>query len=319
MKEFGKTYTDVSVQEVVDSEAEFKQAFLDHKALMFRGMPDIDSESFSTLMETIYTKGNDTVPGTPVVFDQDHKSMFTQQWLEHAQHDPLNPSSFETGWHMDDTCSFSPPSMLGMYMHTFQIPKGRGNTLLMDMERLYELFDDKSKQYLQSIELDHRYAYFQHDRNNPDAPVRKWIHPAVRHHPVTGNPCFYWAGQACCPKGSHEVKDDEEFVPSPLSVIYAKHPQWEHLVKTCVYKLIGMKDFTVTENPEHKDDTWAQTQGTKSDDWAGITNPEMIFTQEWEENDVMIWDNRNIAHTFFGGWELGKRVFAKGEYAREPV
>ena len=52
--------------------------------------------------------------------------------------------------------------------------------------------------------------------------------------------------------------------------------------------------------------------------WAGITNPEVVFIQEWEEGDVMIWDNRNTVHTFHGGWRLGERVFRKLELGCEP-
>ena len=42
-----------------------------------------------------------------------------------------------------------------------------------------------------------------------------------------------------------------------------------------------------------------------------------LYVREWEEGDLFIWDNRNLMHTFEGGWALGSRIFDKVEYGHE--
>lgn len=42
-------------------------------------------------------------------------------------------------------------------------------------------------------------------------------------------------------------------------------------------------------------------------------NNEFIFEHTWQENDLVIWDNRNTAHCLMGGFGLGERVINKIE------
>ncbi len=41
------------------------------------------------------------------------------------------------------------------------------------------------------------------------------------------------------------------------------------------------------------------------------------YAHEWSAGDLMIWDNRNLLHTFEGGWVFGTRIFDKIEFGRE--
>ena len=46
-------------------------------------------------------------------------------------------------------------------------------------------------------------------------------------------------------------------------------------------------------------------------------NAPYLYAHEWSKGDLFIWDNRNLVHTFEGGWEFGSRVFDKVEYGYE--
>lgn len=41
------------------------------------------------------------------------------------------------------------------------------------------------------------------------------------------------------------------------------------------------------------------------------------YAHEWSAGDLMIWDNRNLLHTFEGGWVFGTRIFDKIECGRD--
>jgi alpha-ketoglutarate-dependent taurine dioxygenase len=42
-----------------------------------------------------------------------------------------------------------------------------------------------------------------------------------------------------------------------------------------------------------------------------------VYAHEWSTGDLMIWDNRNLLHTFEGGWVFGTRIFDKIECGRD--
>ena len=57
------------------------------------------------------------------------------------------------------------------------------------------------------------------------------------------------------------------------------------------------------------DDSVEQWQEYEDWIWGYMNAPENQFRFEWEEGDFLIWDNRSCIHNYFGGWELGERVF----------
>ena len=66
------------------------------------------------------------------------------------------------------------------------------------------------------------------------------------------------------------------------------------------------------------------TIGKDQDKWSDYTylllrlfeDKENILSLNWEENDLVIWDNRCTAHCLMGGFELGTRVFNKIEIGK---
>jgi taurine dioxygenase len=66
------------------------------------------------------------------------------------------------------------------------------------------------------------------------------------------------------------------------------------------------------------------TIGKDQDKWSDYTylllklfqDKDNIFSLDWEENDLVIWDNRCTAHCLMGGFELGTRVFNKIEIGK---
>tara|TARA_B100000029_G_scaffold335106_2_gene327232 strand:+ start:7475 stop:8401 length:927 start_codon:yes stop_codon:yes gene_type:complete len=304
MKEFGKIYTGLSVHSIMRNADLYAQDLLDHKALVFRGLNPEDGE-FPELAKAISLFGPDVEMGFNC-HEQDHNNMFDTNpefsaWdsrdPETMLHDPKNPSSFEAGWHCDQAPQKKPTSIVGMYMHTFKIPKGVGNTVLMDLERIWHLFDKQNQEYLKTISFDHRYSGYQLP---PDSDPTDGFHPAVREHPVTSTPALYWSGGCCVPAGLNEEYELEmDNYGTCFTAAARADRDFEHFAETMM-TLMGRGPELVEK-------------------WAGITNPDVVFTQEWEEGDVMIWDNRNTVHTFHGGWRLGERVFRKLELGLEPV
>jgi taurine dioxygenase len=66
------------------------------------------------------------------------------------------------------------------------------------------------------------------------------------------------------------------------------------------------------------------TIGKDQDKWSEYTylllklfeDKENILSLDWEENDLVIWDNRCTAHCLMGGFELGTRIINKIEIGK---
>ncbi len=51
-----------------------------------------------------------------------------------------------------------------------------------------------------------------------------------------------------------------------------------------------------------------------------LKKEENRFIWDWNVGDLLIWDNRNLVHSFYGDWEVGDRVFDRMEtgYSEKP-
>jgi alpha-ketoglutarate-dependent taurine dioxygenase len=66
------------------------------------------------------------------------------------------------------------------------------------------------------------------------------------------------------------------------------------------------------------------TIGKDQDKWSDYTylllrlfeEQDNIFSLDWKENDLVIWDNRCTAHSLMGGFEIGTRMFNKIEIGK---
>ena len=66
------------------------------------------------------------------------------------------------------------------------------------------------------------------------------------------------------------------------------------------------------------------TIGKDQDKWSDYTylllrlfeEQDNIFSLDWKENDLVIWDNRCTAHCLMGGFEIGTRMFNKIEIGK---
>jgi len=66
------------------------------------------------------------------------------------------------------------------------------------------------------------------------------------------------------------------------------------------------------------------TVGKDQDKWSDYTylllrlfeEQDNIFSLDWKENDLVIWDNRCTAHCLMGGFEIGTRMFNKIEIGK---
>jgi len=88
-----------------------------------------------------------------------------------------------------------------------------------------------------------------------------------------------------------------------------------------IHPVTGNKNLFISgpENtPTPNDETAKEVQQVVWDAMSQYDKPDSLrYAQEWEVGDLMVWDNRNVLHTFEGGWKYGSRIFDKVEYGYE--
>ena len=110
---------------------------------------------------------------------------------------PNMPDDFLVGhWHADNTVWEESPTITSMHMHTWTGEKGKGNTVLVDCQKLYEKCPSHLRDYLQDLMLLHRSG-----ANDPETGelAKGAVHPALRTHSVTGGTSLFYTGPECDP------------------------------------------------------------------------------------------------------------------------
>ena len=112
---------------------------------------------------------------------------------------PGNRSQGADMWHSDVTWRKEPS--LGSILRCINAPEAGGDTMWANMEKAYELLDDKTKQQIEGLEAEHDWDGFRQGlrAGGVDEVVIKELlqefplvtHPVVRTHPVSGRRCIY--------------------------------------------------------------------------------------------------------------------------------
>jgi len=116
------------------------------------------------------------------------------------------PDDFLIGhWHTDNTVFEVCPNVTSMHMHYWKGTKGTGNTVLVDLQDLYDKCPKEYINYLQALMVHHRSGM-----DNPDGTLHPGAHhPALRSHPTTGKTCLWYTGPECDPTTGPDPLFDE--------------------------------------------------------------------------------------------------------------
>ena len=259
----------LTVDDVLNNMQYYYDLFIEHRKLGFVELhPTREQQS-----ELVQKFANETLDGCGPLWDVTHPHLETTL--------AETPDDFLIGhWHMDNTVHEWCPDITSMHMHTWKGETGKGSTVLVDLEDLYQKCPQRYKDYLQNIMVHHRSGA--NKTAQTDELHDGSHHPGLRTHPITGNTCLFYTGPECDPSdGSSELFDE--------------YKQW-------------MRDGAPAEASEGG---WPRTGGQ-------LYLLENQFVWDWSEGDFLIWDNTCIVHGFYGGWVYEERVFDKmeGRYSK---
>ena len=259
----------LTVDDVLNNMQYYYDLYIEHRKLGFVELrPTREQQS-----ELIQKFGNVDRNGVGPLWDVSHPHLETTL--------AETPDDFLIGhWHMDNTVFEWCPDITSMHMHTWKGRKGTGNTVLVDLEDLYDKCPKEYINYLQDLMVHHRSGV-----NNPDGTTHSGSHhPGLRTHPITGNTSLFYTGPECDPSDG----------PSEL---FDEYKQW-------------MRGDAPPPG-EASEGGWPGYQGQ-------LFQLENQFVWDWSEGDFLIWDNTCIIHGFYGGWVYEERVFDKveGRYSK---
>ncbi len=164
-----------------------RQAFLDHKALVF---PD---QHFTSAQQIAWTARFGKVERHPLYRSNvipDHPEILV---LEHKKGQWINGRN--DVWHTDITFSERPP--LGTVLYCRAIRPGFGDTMFSDLEKAYEALSDGMRLLLDPLTAEHDSSNLIRRNNTQDYNVAigemppAVTHPVVRTHPETGRKCLF--------------------------------------------------------------------------------------------------------------------------------
>ena len=286
-----------SLEEIYEDSVRYADLLVEHKGIVFKGLSPHFMEQIR-IMELLY-QGDDTNPREGTIFDEDHRILYKGNELNGIPFvDGMTPEGSKHNWHSDFPFSPEPPSLTSMHMKKFDVPKGAGRTWLLDLEMFYHLLPDDLKEWLEGdIYFDHRTGNYsdpagrdntgKHDVNGPTdnhfGEEAGSYHRALRTHPISKRTSVFFSGISVTLANFENPNIPYTPQGTPDDSQFKK--LWEFMG----YDV--MKAF----DPDHP----------------------CLYAREWEEGDLFIWDNRNLMHTFEGGWALGSRIFDKVEYGHE--
>jgi alpha-ketoglutarate-dependent taurine dioxygenase len=281
MKPFVSIY-EVSADEVWDDVSHYANLLAERKALVFKEMRPSRVEH-ARLLELLYqgeALDEDLAFGT--IRDEDHSVMLNDGEFFNGQPlvDRVAPKNVRNGWHTDFPFREKTPSLTSMHMTKCDIPPGSGRTWLLDLEQMYYLLPPDTKVWLNDKSLEHR--------------TGNYVNVADRDREPQEGENEYGEAPGCC----HPAVRLHPVTKNPC-LFYSGH--------TC--EIVGSEDDE------------RMFAGVKSIMKRAMlcydeTAP-YLYAHEWSAGDLMIWDNRNLLHTFEGGWTVGTRIFDKVEYAYE--
>lgn len=223
-----------------------------------------------------------TVPGFPILRIgnvKDHAGKPRAQFaivpkLRDDNDMRYNPSTRRPVWHTDSTFREFPP--IGSVFHCRIAPPAGGETLFADMRSAYKSLDDKKKGELMKLEAICSLAH--HDKKinaySPEYPVltaeqRKANPPnrvpLVLEHPITKEVALYGLNSSTC-----------AIVPIGENISEIDLDLWD---------LEGVEDKSV---------------GILRDLLPYLTGPEFTVKWDWQEGDIVVWDNRSTIHAATG-------------------
>lgn len=185
-----------------------------------------------------------------------------------------NPETRRPVWHTDSTFRKHPP--IGSVFHCRQGPPEGGATLFADTRSAFARLDEAQRREFENLEAVCSLAH--HDKKinsySPDYPILTPEQraanppnrvPLVLKHPVTGTPALYGLNSSTC-----------AIVPVGQEISDADLDVWD---------LDGVEDESVL--------IWRNLL-------PYVTGPEFTVKWQWQEGDIVVWDNRCTLHAATG-------------------
>lgn len=159
--------------------------------------------------QVIFFEGQDLSPSQQAAFARRFGDLHVHPLYDHTEGDPAimvidnhvdNPTD-NNYWHTDVTFIDTPP--MGSILHARQLPPTGGDTMWSSMTAAYQALSAPMRRFLEGLEAVHDFAYAftpdglagsQAGREQYEKAVAAnppVLHPVVRTHPETGEPCLF--------------------------------------------------------------------------------------------------------------------------------
>lgn len=172
---------DSSVHEVIH------KALLDHLVLHF---PDQD---LPPAKHIAFTESFGAVEPHPLGARKGHPEFENLLVLEN---NPNRRGARNDFWHSDISCAPTPPALT--ILHALAVPKGKGDTLICNMYRAWDMMPDDLKAKLDGLTAEHSGEAIRRRNEAADTDGAKNIvvppaelHPVVRRHPESGRRAMF--------------------------------------------------------------------------------------------------------------------------------
>jgi len=195
-----------------------------------------------------------------------------QVYLQENYHHPEHPEIFissnisvngkklgvaRTGYYWHTDCSFQQTPLSLTMLYPQILPKGRRETLFIDMHTVLERLPPGLRRRLEG------------------------------HNALHGGNGRYKVREEDVGKPLHELIEAESRIAPP-----ARHPVIIQHAVTGEKSLYVNEGFTLGIEGYTAD----ESRALLSDTLAFIARPEHVITHEWQEGDILVWDNRTLLH-----------------------
>ena len=277
-----------SYNDLIDGFEVYADLLLEHKALGFEDplylTPEQHGKVLLRLFDFDLCRNVYSTRGASIWTDNTYENLSPAGRLTEDK-DPLD--CMKSNWHADCVEYKRPVSYLSMSMLEYDCPEGQGDTVLVNLEDLYEKCP--YKEYLEDLNLAHPAK----GGVQIDESIEAQIHPALRTLPVTGKTSLCISDSRMLPIGAS--KD-------------ALGSGWGAGLDPAA-GIEGYGYMGSDEQPEFVEYMqWIHDQ---------INDPENQQWFRWEEGNFLIWDNRCNLHSF-SGW-MGPRSFNRGLVGMDAV
>ncbi len=186
---------------------------------------------------------------------------------------------FAENWHSDWSFLERPPS--GTCLRSVEIPPVGGDTLFANQIAAFAAMPEDRKDYLRSLTAIHsaRGAYAPDGAYGEDDEGR-----------------------------SMDIRPGKEAFATQTHPLVKRHPETgEEALYSCAGYIIGI---------EGMEDAAAMSLMMELLAWQG--RDEFVYRHQWEENMLVLWDNRSVLHKATGGYEGHRRELHRTTIAASP-